>query len=188
MGTNLQAIQNFIPIIDAPPFVAAAPLPKLWYLVRVHPNFDLKAERQLIRAGISCYVPKEKQIRRGAWNRRLLRDVAIFPGSLFVPDFCADIALLKQHADGIGGMVKCAGDALKISLKVMADIRNFEARRDPQRRKFCVGQRVRITGGPFNLFEGRIDRLDRAYRLSVLIDFLGAIRSIELDEDEVEAG
>ena len=96
--------------------------------------------------------------------------------------------MLKHYADGIGGIVKCAGEALKLSLKIMAQIREFEARRDPQRRKFCVGQRVRITRGPFNLFEGPIDRLDRAYRLSVLIDFLGAIRSIELDEDEVEAG
>src|SRR5487761_1810595 len=98
------------------------------------------------------------------------------------------LLIALRYADGIGGLVKCAGEALKIPLKIMADIRDFEARRDPQRRKFHVGQRVRITGGPFSLFEGKIERLDRAYRLSVLIDFLGAIRSIELDEDEVEAG
>ena len=184
--TALYAIGEFVDFVEAVPVVV--PVPTVWYLVRVHPNHDLMAERQLIRAGICCYVPKEKQVRKGAWNRRLLRDVAIFPGSLFVPDFCADIALLKRYADGIGGLVKCAGEALKIPLKIMADIRDFEARRDPQRRKFHVGQRVRITGGPFGLFEGKIERLDRAYRLSVLIDFLGAIRSIELDEDEVEAG
>ena len=54
-------------------------------------------------------------------------------------------------------------------------------------RKFHVGQRVRITKGVFELCEGEIERVDSRYRLSVLIDFLGAKSSLQLDEDGIEA-
>ena len=108
---------------------------------------------------------------------------------MFVPDFDADIARLKANADGIGGFVKCAGEALHISLRTMADIRRFEDKqnRSPDKRKYHVGQRVRITKGPFELWEAEIERVDSRYRLSVLVNALGGLSSLQLDEDQVEA-
>ncbi len=127
----------------------------------------------------------------GAAAKTLVHDphASEFPGSLFVPDFDADIARLKGAADGIGGFVKYCGEALKISLRTMAELRRFEARRNgiAEERKFRVGQTVRIVGGPFDMLEGRIDRLDSRYRLSLLMEILGAQSSVELDEDQVEA-
>ena len=185
--TALYAIGDFVGTVERP--VMAAPLPKLWYLLRLHPNFDLKAERQLLERGISAYVPKEKQTKRCSWNRKVLRDVPIFPGSMFVPDCHADIAMLKRNADGIGGFVKYCGEAVKVSLRTMAEVRRFEARRNglPEQRKFRINQKVRIVGGPFDLLEGQIDRLDPKYRITVLIEFLGARSPIQLDEGQVEA-
>ena len=60
--------------------VAAAPMPKLWYMLRLHPNYDLKAERQLHERGISAYVPKETQTVRGAWKRKIKKNRADLPG------------------------------------------------------------------------------------------------------------
>ena len=187
----LYETREFVACVQGP--VVSTPLPKLWYLLRLHPNYDLKAERQLHQRGISAYVPKEKRTIKGAWNRRTSRMVPIFPGAMFIPDFDADIARLKDAADGVGGFVKYCGkqgpEALKISLRVMADVRRFEAKRNglPEERKFGVDQRVRIVGGSFDLWEARIDRLEPRYRITVLIDILTRQVPLHLDEDQIEA-
>lgn len=166
-----------------------APMPKLWFLIRMHPNYDLKAERQLHERGISAYVPKEKTTVRSAWTRRVQKTVPIFPGAMFIPDFDADIQKLKDAADGIGGFVKYCGEALKVSLKTLEEVRNFERWRNglPMQRKYKPGQKICITRGPFALWEGKIDRLDRNFRISVLIEILGREVRLELDEDQVAA-
>lgn len=180
-------IGDFVEFIRPPVVTVAAP--RCWYLLRLHPNFDLKAERQLLDRGIEVYVPKEKQERRGAWKRRIVRDVPIFSGSMFVPDCHADVAMLRQNADGIGGFVKYAGEAVRISLRTMDEIRRFEAKRNglPIERRFKVNQRVRIVGGPFDMLEGLIDRLDSRYRIRVLVEILGSASPIQFDEDQVKA-
>jgi len=102
------------------------------------------------------------------------------------------ISSFKAHAAssalGATGAV-FNGNALRISLSIMDQIRKFEIKlnRDPERRKFKANQRIRITDGPFELWEGRIETLDSNYRLGVLIDLLGREVRIKLDEDQVEA-
>lgn len=184
---QLLNIGDFVECEQQP--VVSTPLPALWYMVRMHPNYDLKAERQLHDRGMSAYVPKEQRTVKGAWNRRIAKIVPIFPGVLFVPDFDADIARLKDAADGVGGFVKYCGQALKISLSTMAQLRRFEAKRNgiPEERGFKVGQAVRITKGPFELLEGRIDRLDTRYRVVVLIGILTQLVPTHFDEDQIEA-
>ena len=185
--TQLLHKGDFVEFMPRP--VIAAPMPQVWYLLRLHPNFDLKAERQLHQHGISAYVPKEIRIVRASRNRRVPRTVPIFPGAMFVPDFDADIARLKSAADGIGGFVKYCGEAVRVSLRVMNEVRRFETKRNrnPDERKFDVGERVRIVGGAFDMFEGRIDRLDPKYRITVLIELLTREVPVHLEEDQVEA-
>jgi transcriptional antiterminator RfaH len=185
--TALLNIGDFVEFVSHP--AISTPLPAVWYLLRLHPNYDLKAERQLHERGISAYVPKEKKIVKGVWKRKIERIVPIFPGAMFIPDFEADIERLKRFADGIGGFVKYAGEAVKVRPNMMEQIRKFEAHqnRDPEKRKFRPGQKVRIVGGPFDLLEGRIQRLDARYRITVLIGILQGEVPAQFDEDQVEA-
>lgn len=187
MTQALLKIGDFVGTVEQPPIAVA--LPKMWYLLRMHPNYDLKAERQLHSHGISAYVPKEKRSIKGAWGRRPLRDVAIFPGTLFIAEYDADIARLKRLAEGIGGFVKLAGEALRVTPYWMERIRNFEADRQltPQERKFKIGQHVRINGGAWDMWEGKVLRLDPRYRITLLIQALAGEVPIELDEDQIEA-
>jgi transcription antitermination factor NusG len=182
----LYSIGDFVEFVEQP--AITAPMPSLWYLLRLHPNYDLKAERQLHERGISAYVPKERRKIKSVWGRRVLRQVPIFPGTMFIPDFDADIIRLKNACDGVGGFIKYGTEALRISLSTMAEVRRFETKmnRDPGKRKFHLDQKVRVIGGPFDLLEGRIDRLDARYRIRVLLNILGEA-SVELDEDQVEA-
>lgn len=184
---ELLKIGDFVEFVEHP--ALSTPMPALWYMIRMHPNYELKAERQLNERGISVYLPKEKRTIKGSWNRRIARTVPVFPGALFVPDFEADITRLKNAADGIGGFVKYCGQALKISLATMAQLRRFEARRNgiSEERNFKIGQAIRIIEGPFDLLEGRIERLDTRYRVVVLIEILAQLVPTHFDEDQIEA-
>ena len=183
----LYAIGDFVEIVQIP--VIAAQIPKLWYMLRLHPNLELKIERRLLEHGKSVYVPKEKRAIKTLWNRKVLRDVPLFAGVMFVPDFEADLQRLKNIADGIGGFIKYDGTAVRVSLRIMYSIRRFEERmqRSPSKRKFKIDQSVRVIGGPFDMFEGKIERLDSRYRLRVLLDILKREVPVEFDEDQIEA-
>lgn len=180
-------IGDFVGFVDP---IISAPMPKVWYALRLHPNYDVKAERKLLEHGISAYVPKEKKLIKTVWGRKRLREIPIFSGVLFVPDFDADLALLKRIASGIGGFVKGRdSEALEISLTWMDAIRRFEAKLQGLSgdRKFKVDQKVRIVGGQFDMWEGKVQRLDSHYRLRVLLNIMQGEVPVELGEDQVEA-
>jgi len=183
----LYAIGDFVEFIDRP--IISERMPSLWYLLRLHPNYDLKAERQCAEHGVMVYVPKEKKLVKSVWGRKVLREIPIFAGAMFIPDFEADLARLKRIAGGIGGFVRNGNEPLAISLSWMDRIRKFEARVQSAsgERKFKINQHVRIVGGQFDMWEGRVERLDNHYRLRVLINLLQGEVPVELGEEQVEA-
>jgi len=183
----LMKIGDFVGYVEQP--AVSAPMPKLWYLLRLHPNYDLKAERQLHEHNVSVYVPKEKRLMKSVWGRKVLRDIPIFSGAMFVPDFDADLARLKRLTAGIGGFVRSGDRVLTISLDWMERIRRFEARLQSAAgsRRFSIGQSVRFVGGQFDMWEGKVERLDSHHRLRVLISILEREVPVEVDEDQIEA-
>lgn len=176
------------------PLPALKPEPKCHYMLRLHPNFEMKAERQLHERDIDAYVPKEMRSVRTVWGRRTLRRVPLFSGVMFIPDYAADLSRLKVIADGIGGFVKRTNkdgeiEAIEVSPGWMTRIRRFELKisEEPPRRKFDVEQTVRIRGGVFDMWEGKIASLDSHHRLRVLLTILEREVPVEFDEDQVEA-
>lgn len=188
--TALSGLQigDFVEFVDVS---TAAPKPQaqVHYMLRLHPNYDLKAERQLVERQRSPYVPKEQMSKSLGWGRTDRRWVPIFPGAMFIPDFEADLPALKKIADGIGGFVKVDGEALKVSLSWMERIRAFEARIRgcPPSRKFVVGQGVRVRGGVWDMWEGIVGSLDPHNRITMLIAAIAGEVPVKLDESQVEA-
>lgn len=182
-------VGDFVGFISAPKLVPVR-VPECHYMLRLHPNYELKAERQLLERGIEVYLPKEPRSVKGVWNRRILRMVPIFAGILFVPDFNANLSLIKDIADGVGGFIKRDGQALAVRPYWMDKIRKFEEKIQDgaaTKRKFKVDQQVRIIGGQFDMWEGKIARLDRHHRLRVLLTIFEREVPVEFDEDQVEA-
>lgn len=187
MTQALLSIGDFVGMVERP--TMAMRNPKIWYMLRLHPNYDLKAERQLLERGRSPYVPKEQKSKVLGWGRSDRRWVPIFPGAMFVPDFDADLPTLKRLAEGIGGFVKVDGQALGVSLGWMERIRAFEAmiRACPPSRKFGIGQKVRVVGGVWDMWEGKIGSLDPHDRITMLIEAIAGEVPVQLDESQVEA-
>lgn len=169
----------------------SVPIPKLWYLLRIQPNREMTVEDKLRGRGVSTYLPKEKRTVKGVWSRRILRTMPIFPGLLFVPDFEADIRRLKNLAEGIIGFVTFGESAAFARPETMTKIRNLETTLDippkDRPRSYAIGQAVRIVDGPFDMWEGTIERLDSHGRLRVLLNVLERETPVEMDESQIEA-
>lgn len=167
------------------------PIPKLWYLLRIQPNREMRVEDRLRDRGVSTYLPKEKRTVKGVWSRRVLRTMPLFPGLMLIPDFEADLRRLKSLADGIIGYVRFGERTAAATPKVMASLRQLEAIIDippSQRpRAYAIGQVVRVVDGPFEFFEGKIERLDSHGRLSVALTVFERETPVTLDEGQIEA-
>ena len=182
-------IGDFVGFMDS--CDVSLPIPKLWYLLRIQPNREMNVHDRLVDRGISSYLPKEKRSVRGTWSRRVLRTMPIFPGILFVPDFDADVRRLKALADGIIGFVMFGERAAYAAPDTMQKIRKVEIDLDvppSQRpRMFHLTQKVRVIDGPFDMWEGTIERLDSHGRLRVLLNVLERETPVEMDESQIEA-
>ncbi|SDD94439.1 Transcription antitermination factor NusG [Bradyrhizobium brasilense] len=180
---------QFVEFVKRP---APAPKPEAQchYMLRLHPNFEMKAERQLHERDIDAYVPKEKRSVPSVWTRRVLRPVPMFSGIMFIPDYHADLVRLKSIADGIGGYVRNGdGEPMKVSLFWMEKIRRFELRvaEDGPPRRFKQGDRAKVRSGAFENWEFKVYRLDSHYRLAALIEIMGREVEVMFDEDQLEA-
>lgn len=188
--TALYNIGDFAGFIERP-----VPIPprvaKLHYMLRVVPNREIVIEDKLVDRGVCVYLPKETETRKTGWNRYRARTVAIFSGAIFIPDFEADLRRLKGIADGIIGYVRCESQPVVIRPKMMEEIRKFERLLDvpagQRKRAFRVGQEVRIKRGSFEMWMAHVASLDKHHRLTVLVNLLGRMVPVELNEDQVEA-
>lgn len=187
---ELLKIGDFIEFVD-PPSMPVRPIPQCHYMLRVVPNRELAVEQKLLERGVAVYLPKETETRKTGWNRYRARTVAIFSGAIFIPDFEADLARLKTMTEGIIGYVRCESHPVVIRPKMMEEIRKFEKLLDvpagQRKRAFRVGQEVRIKRGSFEMWMAHVASLDSRHRLTVLVNLLGRMVPVELNEDQVEA-
>jgi len=170
------------------PAVIASRLPELWYLLRLIPTTTSRPTG-IADHGISVYVPRSRKPSAASGTARCKRPSDLSRCDVRPPTSrpisAGSSATPRESAVSLNTTAtRCAS-----RLASMDQIRKFEIKlnRDPERRKFKANQRIRITDGPFELWEGRVETLDTNYRLGVLIDLLGREVRIKLDEDQVEA-
>jgi transcription termination/antitermination protein NusG len=178
-------IVGYVPIDIEP--IAAPPEPERWYVLKTFANKESKVMRTFKDRGISAYFPTVR-------NRRVVRGracdgvSALFAGVIFIPDFQAKLGGVK--VDGVEGYFKMGDCYPYLTGKLMEDVRKLEAIGHlpvaRKRRLWSVGQLVRVTNGPFALFQGKIEQLDSRGRLKVLVDIFKRMTPIELEEGQIE--
>lgn len=187
---RLLQIGDFVDFADISP--PSVPVPSEWFILKLRPNKEWKVERDFIRAGISYYLPRLRKSAPIHRQRRIVpmtRVVPLFHGLVFVPDFEVHRGLARGIA-GVSGQLHIGEDPARLSCSMIADIRRIEADQNiplsKAKRRFDVGQQVIVTGGPFEMWTGRITRLDPKGRIRVLIDALKRAIPVEVTEDQVE--
>ena len=157
-----------------------------WYLAQLKPNALGVARRHLRRQGFETFMPLLEETRRGARFER--RRAPLFPGYLFVgaSGLSADVGAVRSTR-GVTRLVKSAG---RLSPLPASLVDTLHARCDKDgvyrlNEDLDVGDGVRITGGPFAQYFGRVHTLPSEERVWVLLDVLGRVALTEVPAKDI---
>ena len=175
---------------------------KKWYVVRAVSGQENKVkayiETEINRLGMSDYVsqvlvPTEKvvQIRDG---KKIAKDKVYFPGYVMIEaNLIGEIPhIIKGITSVIGflGEVK-GGDPVPLRLsevnRMLGKVDELAVNTDNQNIPFNIGETIKVVDGPFNGFNGVIEKINEEKRkLEVMVKIFGRRTPLELSFMQVE--
>jgi transcription elongation factor/antiterminator RfaH len=152
-----------------------------WYAVQTQPHAEPRAVAHLERQALTAFCPLAVRTVRHA--RRVTRSRApLFPGYLFV---LLDLARDRwRSVNGTRGVIRLLAQGDTPVPVPEGVVESLRARVDGEgvidwTPSLACGQSVRICDGPFADLIGRIEHLDGAGRVRVLIELMGRAVSVE---------
>ena len=175
---------------------------KKWYVVRAVSGQENKVkayiETEINRLGMSDYVsqvlvPTEKvvQVRDG---KKMSKDKVYFPGYVMIEaNLIGEIPhIIKSITSVIGflGEVK-GGDPVPLRLsevnRMLGKVDELSVNVDTQSIPFKIDETVKVIDGPFNGFNGTIEKINEEKRkLEVMVKIFGRKTPLELSFMQVE--
>mgnify|MGYP003412561545 FL=1 len=175
---------------------------KKWYVVRAVSGQENKVksyiETEINRLGLEDYisqvlVPTEKvvQVRDG---KKLIKDKVYFPGYVMIEaNLAGEIPhIIKSITSVIGflGEVK-NGDPVPLRLsevnRMLGKVDELAVTADTQSIPYKVDETVKVIDGPFNGFNGTIEKINEEKRkLEVMVKIFGRRTPLELSFMQVE--
>jgi transcription elongation factor/antiterminator RfaH len=158
-----------------------------WYAVQCLSNREFVAAVQLHNQGFATFLPCQLKTRRHARRFDSVRR-PLFPGYLFVQ---LDLARDRwRSVNGTLGVVKLVGRAEQPSAAPAGSIEAIRAACDESdvihvSADIAPGDVVRVTCGPFSELVGKLERLDGAARVRVLLELMGRRTSVVLPRDQI---
>jgi len=170
-----------------------------WYIVHAYSNFEQKVadaiKREAVDQGLEgafeeILVPTEDvtEVRRG---RKVTAERKFFPGYVLVKMKLTDETyhLVKNtpKVTGFLGSGKKPTPVSEIEVKrILGQMEEGVERVVPEIR-FDIGEKVKVTEGHFQSFEGQIEDIDPdTGRLKVAISIFGRSTPVELEYGQVE--
>ncbi|PWH13837.1 MAG: transcription termination/antitermination protein NusG [Ardenticatenia bacterium] len=168
-----------------------------WYVVHSYAGYENKVKKNLEHRIESMgmqnqifqvIVPTEEEVELKDGQRRTT-ERRIFPGYVLVEMVMNDDTwYVVRNTPGVTDFVRSGSKPVPLRPEEVDKIlRRMEAEAPKIRVSFRVGQKVRITEGPFEDFVGVVDAIDtdRA-RVRVLVSVFGRETPIEVDFLQVE--
>jgi transcriptional antiterminator NusG len=161
---------------------------KRWYSVSVLSNFEKKVAEQIRTAvqdaGLEeeideVLVPTEEviEVRRG---KKVTSERRFMPGYVLV------------HINRVTGFLGPQGKPMPMrDGEVNAILNRVEEGQEAPRNliRFDVGEKVKVTDGPFEGFDGMVEDVDEAHsRLKVSVSIFGRATPVELEFTQVSKG
>lgn len=158
-----------------------------WYTLHTKPNSEYQVATVLQEAGVRTFVPSiEVSTARQTQKRK-----PFFPGYIFIKyDFSADGFSRLRWTPGLRYVV--AVDGMPIPLpETVIDALKWQvqtwSQRAAARKRFSVGDTVRIVDGPFHDMFGVVSaEASAAHRVQVLLNVLGRVNKVQVDIDSVQ--
>jgi transcriptional antiterminator NusG len=175
---------------------------KKWYVVRAVSGQENKVkayiETEISRLGMSDYisqvlVPTEKvvQVKDG---KKISKDKVYFPGYVMIEaNLTGEIPHIIKSITGVIGFlgeVK-GGDPVPLRLsevnRMLGKVDELAVNVDTQAIPFKVDETVKVIDGPFNGFNGTIEKINEEKRkLEVMVKIFGRKTPLELSFMQVE--
>ena len=175
--------------------------PSRWYIVHAYSNFEKKVadeiRKQAIQHGLNdlfqeVLVPTEEvvEIRRG---QKVNAERKFFPGYVLVKANLTDEAYhLVKNTPKVTGFLGAEGGKkpLPVSQKevdqILGKVEAGTIERARPKMQFEIGEKVKVTDGPFASFEGAVDSIDEdAGRLKVTVTIFGRSTPVDLEYGQV---
>lgn len=175
---------------------------KKWYVVRAVSGQENKVknyiETEINRLGMADYisqvlVPTEKvvQVRDG---KKIAKDRVYFPGYVMIEaNLTGEIPHIIKSITGVIGFlgeVK-GGDPVPLRLtevnRMLGKVDELAVNVDIQSIPFKLGETIKVIDGPFNGFNGTIEKINEEKRkLEVMVKIFGRKTPLELSFMQVE--
>ena len=172
---------------------------KRWYIVQAYSNFERKvaedirqkvAQNKLQDLFEDVIVPTEKvvEMRRG---RKVDAERKFFPGYVLVKmDMTNEAFHLIKNTPKVTGFLGSQNKPMPVSDKevqrIVGAIEEGVERPKPTIR-WDLGEKVRVTDGPFASFDGVVESVDEERaRLRVSVSIFGRATPVDLEYSQVE--
>jgi transcriptional antiterminator RfaH len=146
-----------------------------WYLVHTLPHGERRAQLHLGAQGFSTHFPTIQKTIRHARQLRTVQ-APLFPRYIFlILDLGRDRWLSVWGTVGVSSLYSCDDRPVPVPEGVVETLieNTDEANLALFASGLATGQSVRILSGPFANFVGKLERLDAAGRIRVLLDMMG---------------
>jgi transcriptional antiterminator NusG len=172
---------------------------KRWYIVHAYSNFEKKVadsiKERAKAAGLDhlfeeVLVPAEEvvEVRRG---RKIHAERKLFPSYVMVKMEMTDSGyLLIKNTPKVTGFLGSENKAVPISddeaMRILHQVKEGVERPKPSV-TFEIGEKVRVSDGPFASFEGHVEEVDEIRaRVKVGVSIFGRPTPVELEFGQVE--
>jgi transcription antitermination factor NusG len=167
---------------------AAPSLLRRWFAVYTTSRHEKRVACHLEQRQIEHFLPVYRTERKWKDGSRVMLDLPLFPGYVFVRIFAHDrVGVLE-----VPGVIAMIGTGSRPAPLPDFEVEALRAGLDPSRAEphplllLSVGQRVRIKIGALAGLEGIVLRRKSGFRVVLTLDLLMQSIAIEVDGDDVE--
>ena len=186
---------SFLPSVN--PEDPVEELERSWYVVHCYSGYENKVrhsiEQRIETMGMTdkifdVIVPTEEEIEVKDGKRKTV-EKRVFPGYILVEmTMDEDSWYVVRNTPNVTGFVGTGNDPTPLQQHEIDQIMERMSSETPRVKvNFKVGEKVRITSGPFNDFPGTVSNIDvNKAKVRVMVNFFGRDTPVELDFMEVE--
>jgi transcription termination/antitermination protein NusG len=186
---------SFLPSVDVGATEEA--VERYWYVVHCYSGYENKVrhsiEQRIETMGMQdkifdVIVPTEEEIEVKDGKRKTV-EKRVFPGYILVEMIMdEDSWYMVRNTPNVTGFVGMGNEPTPLRQEEVDTIMERMSSETPRVKvNFKVGEKVRITSGPFNDFPGVVDTIDPdKAKVRVMVNFFGRDTPVELDFMEVE--
>lgn len=171
---------------------------KAWYAIHTIAGHENKVRDVLTRRAMveghwqntlyEILIPTEQEL-VSRNQKRVIVARKVFPGYILVQmDLTDDTYKLVKSTSGVTGFVQSGNKPVPMGdHEVQRILRNLEASQAAPRVAFNRGDNVRVTEGPFQDYNGRVEEVmaDRE-KVKVLITIFGRDTPVDIDFNQLE--